>query len=843
MRLPGWPPHLHHAKVPDDGDRRTGDRVSTGLRARLGCSTLDDLVERFAANVSRSGFFLHTREARPVGTEIAFELLLATGERAFHGRGIVRWVSSPGSNGGGAPGMGIQFTALDAPSRAVVERMVALREKRGLQAGPAALVSPPGPPLATPPPARWPMAPPVHEVLSPPILTPTPILRLSPRPASSAAPAEPSPPRGSAPDRGKRDQGFPAEPSQSRGSAPDRGKRDQGFPAEPSQSRGSATDRDKRVQGFTPIHTPTPTPILSLQSPAQADLSAQHAVQRLAAGPLELDLGLPVEPQPVTRPSRAIIGIDLGTTNSCAAVVKDGKPYVIPSREGYNTVPSIVALNSRHRVVVGHLARAQLLSNPKDTVYGTKRLIGRPFDSKPVQQIREAFAYDIVEGSDGMAAVELARHRLSLEQVSALVLKEVKNVAQNHLGEEVNRAVITVPAYYNERQREAVRRAGALAGLHVERIVNEPTAAALAYAYGRRLRQRVLVYDLGGGTFDASVLELQDNVYEVISTAGDTFLGGVDFDNRIVARLLECYETATRRPFDGDRVALSRLVDAAERAKCALSERREFHIQLPFLAMKDGEPVTLDVVLTRDEIVRLVEPLVERTLAVCREVLDAKGLSPADLDEVILVGGQSRMPLVHEQVQAFFGRAPSRAVHPDEAVAIGAALLAHSLDSAEGVVLIDVLPLSIAVAMPQGKVRTIFERNTPLPSRKQVGLATTEDGQTAFELSVVQGESPLAADCEYLGTVRLDGLPSGPRGMVKIAVGFELGAEGLLTVTARELQTNRVVRTTFAARALPARKAATDPAAEQELKLVPAPSQPSGGLRGFLGRLLGREAR
>ena len=789
MRLPGWPPHLHHAKVPDDGDRRTGDRVSTGLRARLGCSTLDDLVERFAANVSRSGFFLHTREARPVGTEIAFELLLATGERAIHGRGIVRWVSAPGSNGGGAPGMGIQFTALDAPSRAVVERMVALREKRGLQAGPAALVSPPGPPLATPPPARWPMAPPVHEVLSPPILTPTPILPLSSRPPSSAAPAE-------------------------------------------------RVLRDERDQGFTP----TPTPILSLQTPAQADLSAQHAVQRLAAGPLELDLGLPVEPQPVTRPSRAIIGIDLGTTNSCAAVVKDGKPYVIPSREGYNTVPSIVALNSRHRVVVGHLARAQLLSNPKDTVYGTKRLIGRPFDSKPVQQIREAFAYDIVEGSDGMAAVELARHRLSLEQVSALVLKEVKNVAQNHLGEEVNRAVITVPAYYNERQREAVRRAGALAGLHVERIVNEPTAAALAYAYGRRLRQRVLVYDLGGGTFDASVLELQDNVYEVISTAGDTFLGGVDFDNRIVARLLECYETATRRPFDGDRVALSRLVDAAERAKCALSERREFHIQLPFLAMKDGEPVTLDVVLTRDEIVRLVEPLVQRTLAVCREVLDAKGLSPADLDEVILVGGQSRMPLVHEQVQAFFGRAPSRAVHPDEAVAIGAALLAHSLDSAEGVVLIDVLPLSIAVAMPQGKVRTIFERNTPLPSRKQVGLATTEDGQTAFELSVVQGESPLAADCEYLGTVRLDGLPSGPRGMVKIAVGFELGAEGLLTVTARELQTNRVVRTTFAARALPARKAATDPA-EQEPKLVPAPSQPSGGLRGFLGRLLGREAR
>jgi molecular chaperone DnaK len=589
---------------------------------------------------------------------------------------------------------------------------------------------------------------------------------------------------------------------------------------------------------------PSPTPILPLR-PAVADLSAPHAVPRLAAGLLGVDLGLAAGPQPSPRPSRAIVGIDLGTTNSCAAVVRNGKPYVIPSREGYNTVPSIVAVNSRHQVVVGHLARAQLLSNPKDTVHGAKRLIGRPFESKQVRQMRQAFAYDVVEGEDGLAAVELAGHRLSLEQVSALILKEVKEVAQNHLGEEVNRAVITVPAYYNERQREAVRRAGALAGLRVERIVNEPTAAALAYAYGRSLRQRVLVYDLGGGTFDASVLELQDNVYEVISTAGDTFLGGVDFDARIVARLLERYVEATRRPFDGDGVALSRLVEAAERAKCALSERREFHIQLPFLAMKDGEPVTLDVVLTRDEIVKLVEPLVERTLAVCREALQAKGLSPSDLDEVILVGGQSRMPLVHERVRAFFGRQPSRAVHPDEAVAIGAALLANALDKAEGVVLIDVLPLTIGMASPQGKVRAIFERNTPLPSRKQVGLATTRDGQTEFELTLVQGEAPMALDCEYLGTLRLDGLPSGPRGMVKIAVGFELGAECLLTVTARELQTNRVVRTSFATRRATTHEppARAEPSRPPAPAAAPSPPAPSRGLRGFLDRLLGREAR
>jgi molecular chaperone DnaK len=492
----------------------------------------------------------------------------------------------------------------------------------------------------------------------------------------------------------------------------------------------------------------------------------------------------------VTRPSRRIIGIDLGTTNSCAAAVKDGRPYVIPSREGYNTVPSIVALNTRNRIVVGHLARAQLLTNPRQTVWGAKRLVGRAYDSPVVQDIKSKFAYEIVAGPEGLAAVKLGPEILTLEQVSALVLREVKEVAQNHLGEEVNRAVITVPAYYNERQRAAVRHAGALAGFQVERILNEPTAAALAYAFGRRVNQRVLVYDLGGGTFDASVLELNDNVFEVISTGGDTFLGGVDFDSRIVERLLEVWQEQIGEPFSGDRVALSRLVDAAERAKCALSERTDFPIQLPFLAMKDGRPLSLDTALIRDEVVKLVAPLVDRTIEVCREVLAAKGLGPADIDEVLLVGGQSRMPLVHERVAAFFGKAPSRAVHPDEAVAVGAALLADSLGSAEGVVLIDVLPMSIGIGLPGDRVKTIIERNTPLPVRKQYGLTTTRDGQTDFELVVLQGESTSATACEYLGTVRLTGLPAGPRGMVKIAVSFELGAECLLTVTARELNTD-----------------------------------------------------
>jgi molecular chaperone DnaK len=689
--------------------------MAVGLAVRLSYGTVDEFVDRFAVNISRGGVFIRTREAKPVGTRVSFELRLHTGEAVIRGQGLVRWVQ--GENAGArpppAPGMGIQFTHLDAASRALVERMVTLKERRGVAPG----IAEPAPvaprPDHTPTPTR----------------APTPII-----PPPSPAEALPS-------------------------------------------------------------TTPGPG-----RTPAQADLSASHRVAQLSSGPARIDLGLPDRPPPIAKRSRAIVGIDLGTTNSCAAVVKGGRPYVIPSREGYNTVPSIVALNARHKIVVGHLAKAQLLTNPKATVYGAKRLIGRPFESDVVQEIRSKFAYEIVADPNGLAAVRLGAETLSLEQVSALILREVKEVAQNHLGEEVNRAVITVPAYYNERQRAAVRQAGALAGLHVERILNEPTAAALAYAFGRHLNQRVLVYDLGGGTFDASVLELDDNVYEVVSTGGDTFLGGVDFDACVVERLLRAWQERSGAPFEGDRVALSRLVDAAERAKCALSERAEFPIQLPFLAMRNGQPVSLETVVTRDEIVKLVEPLVDRTIDVCREVLLAKKLHVDDIDEVLLVGGQSRMPLVHERVAAFFGKQPSRAVHPDEAVAVGAALLAHSLGSAEGVVLIDVVPMSIGIGLPGGHVKTIIDRNTPLPARKQYGLATTRDGQTEFELVVLQGEGPRAADCEYLGTLTLAGLPKGPRGMVKIAVTFELGAECLLTVTARELHTGRQVQAVMSTR-------------------------------------------
>jgi molecular chaperone DnaK len=770
-------------------DKRGGARTPVGLAVRLSYGSVDEFVERFAVNVSRGGVFIRSRDPKPPGTVLAFELRLSGGEAAIRGRGVVRWIQAEdrAAHPPRAPGMGVQFLGLDEGSRALVERMVALKERRGVAPGVVA----PAPIAARP------------DGMPAPTRAPTPII-----------------------------------------------------PAPPPRDDG----------------TPTPRTLTLARPPAQADLAAPHRVEQLATGSAHLDVGLPARPCPIARPSRAIIGIDLGTTNSCAAIVKDGRPYVIPSREGYNTVPSVVALNGRNRLVVGHLAKAQLLVNPKATVYGAKRLVGRAFDTDIVQEIREKFAYEIVADADGLAAVRLGPETLTLEQISALVLREVKEVAQNHLGEEVNRAVITVPAYYNERQRAAVRNAGALAGLQVERILNEPTAAAIAYAYGRHVNQRVLVYDLGGGTFDASVLELSDNVYEVVSTGGDTFLGGVDFDSRILARLLEAYAECAGEPFSGDRVALSRLVDAAERAKCALSARSEFGVHLPFLAMRDGKPVGLETSLTRDEIVSLVAPLVDRTLDVCREVLQAKGLGTKDIDEVLVVGGQSRMPLVHEKVAGFFGRPPSHSVHPDEAVAIGAALLAHSLGSAEGVVLIDVLPMSIGIGMPGGRVKTIIERNTPLPSRKQYALATTRDGQTEFELVVVQGESALLAECEYLGTLKLAGLPPGPRGMVKIAVTFELGEECLLTVTARELNSGRRVQAVMSAKegasaarrklehdgagamiqtgSLPAAAATPPPTSGTDHPPAPAAAPPSApgeptGVRGVLRKLFGRrdEAR
>jgi molecular chaperone DnaK len=500
-----------------------------------------------------------------------------------------------------------------------------------------------------------------------------------------------------------------------------------------------------------------------------------------------------------------VIGIDLGTTNSCAAVVKNGKPFVIPSREGYNTIPSIVALNDKNKLIIGHPAKGQMLTNPRNTVYGAKRLVGRQFSSQVVADLMGRFQYQIVAGPKGEAAVQLGEQIFSLQQISAMVLGEVKEIAQQYLQTPITRAVITVPAYYNDNQRQAVREAGALAGLEVERILNEPTAAALAFGHGRTLQQRVLIYDLGGGTFDASVLQLQGNVYEVLSTGGDTFLGGVDFDKVLVDHLLSVFKETNGIDFPGDRVALQRVTDAAERAKIALSETLEYKVRVPFIAMVGDKPYDLEATLSRSELVMLTGHLIDRTLKVCTEVLEAKGLTPRDVDEVLLVGGQSRMPLVRERIRNFFGREPSKAVHPDEAVALGAALMAEQMESGDigGVVLVDVLPMSIGIGLPGGRYKKIIERNTSLPHKRQYAISTTKDDQTSIELSVFQGESDKAQDNEYLGTIEVQGLPKGPRGSVSFDIQFALSAECLLTVTAQEKGTGRTVTATFSTQDTP----------------------------------------
>ena len=584
-----------------------------------------------------------------------------------------------------------------------------------------------------------------------------------------------------------------------------------------------------------------PPPLVSHPAPPPPPAAARLVVEganssgQVSAPPFEV----PKEPPKRSGP---IIGIDLGTTNSCAAFVRNGKPAVLASREGYNTVPSIIALNARGKLVVGHPAKGQMLTNPKMTVYGSKRLVGRPFNSSTVQDIKDRFFYEIVEDPEtGTAAVKLGDRSYSLQQVSAMVLKEVKEVAQIQLGEPISRAVITVPAYYNELQRQAVRQAGRLAGMYVERIVNEPTAAAIAFGFGRKLSQRILIYDLGGGTFDASVLELHDTVYEVLSTGGDTFLGGLDFDNAIVSHLLAEFEKKTGTKFDGDRVAMQRITDSAERAKCQLSERAEVRVHVPFVMMIDGKPLDLDVNLTRDKLIALTEGLVERTLDVCRDVLAAKNLKPSDIAEIVMVGGQSRFPLVHDRIEAFFKKAPSRNVHPDEAVALGAALLAYSLSQdKEGVVLIDVLPMGIGVGIAGGRIKTVVDKNTPLPVQKTYNLITTRDGQKELEITVYQGESQNVADSERLGTVKLSGLTPAPRGATKVTVTFELNAECILKVSARDDKSGHEVTAVMSTKDTP--EAAKKRLEETEASYPPlttaeVPAVKTGGLMAWFKRL------
>jgi molecular chaperone DnaK len=573
-----------------------------------------------------------------------------------------------------------------------------------------------------------------------------------------------------------------------------------------------------------------PAPPIPRQTLAPGAPSAPPPVAQAAEESEELPA-----PRAAGRSSGPVIGIDLGTTNSCAAVVKDGKPFVIPSREGYNTIPSVVALSDKGKLMVGHPARGQLLINPRNTVYGAKRLIGRQFKSPVVTDLLGRFSYEIVSGPRGEAAVKMGDQVFSLQKISSLVLAEVKELAQRWLGCEISRAVITVPAYYNDNQRQAVRAAGALAGLDVDRIVNEPTAAAIAFAHGRSLEQRVMVYDLGGGTFDTSVLELRGNVYEVISTGGDTFLGGVDFDRAMVQDLLARFNQMHGITFEGDRVALQRVTDAAERAKISLSERLTTQVNVPFITMVGDKGFNLDATVTRAELEKLTAELVDRTLRVCDDVLTNCGLKPADVGEVLLVGGQSRMPMVRARLREFFGKEPSKAVHPDEAVALGAALLAHSMSSGDigGMVLVDVLPMSIGVGLPGGRFKKVIERNTSLPHKKTYSIWTSQKDQKQLEIPIFQGEAERAQQNEYLGTLIVPDIPPGTEGNIVFDIQFTVSAESILTVSAEERGTRRMVSATFSTQDTPEmvkRRLAGAAGSEPERLDAPAPREEKKGL-------------
>jgi molecular chaperone DnaK len=470
-----------------------------------------------------------------------------------------------------------------------------------------------------------------------------------------------------------------------------------------------------------------------------------------------------------------VLGIDLGTTNTCVAYVRNKIARVVPSDKGALILPSVVAMSDKGELLVGNVAKDQMVVNPRNSIYGAKRLIGRKFNSKVVQDIKHYFTYEIVEGSEGEAAVMLAGKVYSMPQISAFVLQHCKRVAEATLAQEIREAVISVPAYYNDNQRQAVKEAGRLAGFEVKRIVNEPTAAALAYGLNRGFDHKVLVYDLGGGTFDVSVLQLHGNVMEVLATGGDTFLGGVDFDNRIIDFVIEEFREQTKMDLTDSPIAMQRIKNASEAAKIDLSLLSNVVIELPYISERRGKPVDLRIPLSRERLNTLVMDLVDKTFELVDKVLGEKNIPPTDIAEVLLVGGQTRMPLVQGKTHQHFGKPPRKGVHPDESVALGAALLAESMSEIDSVTLVDALSMPIGFAMPGGRFRKVIEKNTQIPAQRSFRLPPGRPG--GLELDIFQGDSERIIDNEYLGTLRFPPETAGQK------VNFILDEECLLHVT------------------------------------------------------------